>query len=107
MCITINWSGGLYHAKRSQASSYANGIVLFVRKLLRQFPGVLYADIDVQDGDGVQEAFASRVSPYTDMATTFPPRTCLLGQLEALKDLADRLGVFIYLFKDMTHVPLL
>jgi len=36
--IAINWSGGLHHAKKFE-------------------PRVLYIDIDIHHGDGVQEAF--------------------------------------------------
>ena len=66
--IAINWSGGLHHAKKSEASGfcYINDIVLAIMELLRfvswglriRFhPRVLYIDIDVHHGDGVQEAF--------------------------------------------------
>ncbi|POW02740.1 hypothetical protein PSTT_11602 [Puccinia striiformis] len=53
--ITINWSGGLHHAKKSEASGfcYVNDIVIGIIELLR----VLYIDIDIHHGDGVQEAF--------------------------------------------------
>nr|GEY05918.1 histone deacetylase 9 isoform X3 [Tanacetum cinerariifolium] len=39
--IAINWSGGLHHAKKCEAS------------------GLCYIDIDVHHGDGVEEAFTS------------------------------------------------
>jgi len=57
--ITINWSGGLHHAKKSEASGfcYVNDIVLGIIELLRIHPRVLYIDIDIHHGDGVQEAF--------------------------------------------------
>lgn len=59
--IAIAWSGGLHHAKRSEASGfcYINDIVLAVLQLLRCYPRVLYIDIDVHHGDGVEEAFFS------------------------------------------------
>lgn len=59
--IAINWSGGLHHAKKSEASGfcYMNDIVLAILQLLRQHPRVLYIDIDVHHGDGVEEAFSS------------------------------------------------
>ncbi|XP_063899874.1 histone deacetylase 3-like [Zophobas morio] len=60
MCdIAINWSGGLHHAKRFEASGfcYVNDIVLAILELLKYHPRVLYIDIDVHHGDGVQEAF--------------------------------------------------
>lgn len=57
--VAINWSGGLHHAKRTEASGfcYVNDIVLAILELLAYFPRVLYIDIDVHHGDGVQEAF--------------------------------------------------
>ncbi|OBT67623.1 hypothetical protein VE03_03780 [Pseudogymnoascus sp. 23342-1-I1] len=59
--IAINWSGGLHHAKKSEASGfcYMNDIVLAILQLLRHHPRVLYIDIDVHHGDGVEEAFSS------------------------------------------------
>ncbi|KAI9704933.1 MAG: histone deacetylase [Candelina mexicana] len=59
--IAINWSGGLHHAKKSEASGfcYINDIVLGILQLLRYYPRVLYIDIDVHHGDGVEEAFWS------------------------------------------------
>jgi len=57
--IAVNWSGGLHHAKRSEASGfcYVNDIVLSILELLKFYPRVLYIDIDVHHGDGVEEAF--------------------------------------------------
>ncbi|WBW71227.1 histone deacetylase (class I) Hos2 [Schizosaccharomyces osmophilus] len=57
--IAINWSGGLHHAKRAEASGfcYVNDIVLAILNMLRYFPRVLYIDIDIHHGDGVQQAF--------------------------------------------------
>jgi len=59
--IAINWSGGLHHAKKSEASGfcYVNDIVLAILELLRVHPRVLYIDLDVHHGDGVEAAFAS------------------------------------------------
>lgn len=57
--IAINWAGGLHHAKKSEASGfcYTNDIVLAILELLKFYPRVLYIDIDVHHGDGVEEAF--------------------------------------------------
>ena len=57
--IAINWAGGLHHAKRSEASGfcYINDIVLAILELLKYHTRVLYIDIDVHHGDGVEEAF--------------------------------------------------
>ena len=57
--VAINWSGGLHHAKKREASGfcYTNDIVLAILELLRTHARVLYVDIDVHHGDGVEEAF--------------------------------------------------
>ena len=57
--IAINWSGGLHHAKKAEASGFCfvNDIVIAISELLRHYPRVLYIDIDIHHGDSVQEAF--------------------------------------------------
>ncbi|KZT60796.1 class I RPD3 type histone deacetylase protein [Calocera cornea HHB12733] len=57
--IAIAWAGGLHHAKRAEASGfcYVNDIVLGILELLRAHARVLYVDIDIHHGDGVEEAF--------------------------------------------------
>uniref|UniRef100_T1J752 Histone deacetylase n=1 Tax=Strigamia maritima TaxID=126957 RepID=T1J752_STRMM len=57
--IAINWTGGLHHAKKFEASGfcYVNDIVIAILELLKYHPRVLYIDIDIHHGDGVQEAF--------------------------------------------------
>eukprot|EP00635_Sarcinochrysidales_sp_CCMP3193_P007047 CAMPEP_0118898298 /NCGR_PEP_ID=MMETSP1166-20130328/5343_1 /TAXON_ID=1104430 /ORGANISM="Chrysoreinhardia sp, Strain CCMP3193" /LENGTH=702 /DNA_ID=CAMNT_0006837395 /DNA_START=24 /DNA_END=2132 /DNA_ORIENTATION=- len=57
--VAINWSGGLHHAKKSEASGfcYVNDIVLAILELLKFHQRVLYVDIDIHHGDGVEEAF--------------------------------------------------
>ncbi|ORY68031.1 hypothetical protein BCR35DRAFT_308216 [Leucosporidium creatinivorum] len=57
--IALNWAGGLHHAKKREASGfcYINDIVLGILELLRYHARVLYIDIDVHHGDGVEEAF--------------------------------------------------
>lgn len=57
--IAINWAGGLHHAKKSEASGfcYVNDIVLGILELLKRHQRVLYIDIDIHHGDGVEEAF--------------------------------------------------
>lgn len=65
--IAINWSGGLHHAKKNNPSGfcYVNDIVLAILNLLRYHPRVLYIDIDLHHGDGVQEAFYTSDRVYT------------------------------------------
>lgn len=57
--VAINWAGGLHHAKKSEASGfcYVNDIVLSILELLKYHQRVLYVDIDIHHGDGVEEAF--------------------------------------------------
>lgn len=57
----ISRAGGLHHAKKSEASGfcYVNDCVLGILELLKQHQRVLYIDIDIHHGDGVEEAFYS------------------------------------------------
>mmetsp|Transcript_23434 Transcript_23434/g.47646 ORF Transcript_23434/g.47646 Transcript_23434/m.47646 type:complete len:454 (+) Transcript_23434:109-1470(+) len=57
--IVLNWSGGMHHAKKVEASGfcYINDIVLAILELLKVHARVLYIDIDIHHGDGVEEAF--------------------------------------------------
>jgi histone deacetylase 1/2 len=57
--IVMNWSGGMHHAKKGEASGfcYINDIVLAILELLKEHQRVLYVDIDIHHGDGVEEAF--------------------------------------------------
>ena len=57
--VAINWSGGLHHAKKAEASGfcYINDLVLAILELLKQHARVVYIDIDIHHGDGVEEAF--------------------------------------------------
>ena len=78
--VAINWSGGLHHAKKGEASGfcYVNDIVLAILQLLLYHPRVLYIDIDVHHGDGVEQAFWSTDRVMTlsfhkyDKETFFP-----------------------------------
>ncbi|KAI0610113.1 Histone deacetylase [Pyrenophora tritici-repentis] len=65
--IAINWSGGLHHAKKNLASGfcYVNDIVIAIQHLLRTHSRVLYIDIDVHHGDGVEQAFDSTDRVFT------------------------------------------
>lgn len=63
--VAINWCGGWHHAQRDAAHGfcYVNDIVLAITRLLTRFDRVMYVDLDVHHGDGVQHAFyhSSRV----------------------------------------------
>ncbi|KAK3907984.1 Histone deacetylase 8, partial [Frankliniella fusca] len=56
----INWYGGWHHAQRDEASGfcYANDIVCAINTLRQHFKRVLYIDLDIHHGDGVENAFA-------------------------------------------------
>ena len=70
--IAINWAGGLHHAKKTEASGFcfANDIVLAILELLKHHKRVLYIDIDIHHGDGVEEVPA----PPASRAAAPPPR---------------------------------
>ncbi|KAK7195604.1 histone deacetylase [Novymonas esmeraldas] len=57
--VAMNWAGGMHHAAAAHASGFCfvNDIVLCIRRLLRHFQRVLYVDLDVHHGDGVEGAF--------------------------------------------------
>ena len=57
--IAINYAGGLHHAKKAECAGfcYTNDIVLAILELLKRFHRVLYVDVDIHHGDGVEEAF--------------------------------------------------
>lgn len=57
--IAVNWAGGLHHAKKAESSGfcYINDIVLAILEMLKYHPRILYIDIDIHHGDGVEEAF--------------------------------------------------
>lgn len=95
--IAINWSGGLHHAHKSEASGfcYINDVVLSILDMLRVWARVLYIDIDVHHGDGVEEAFQHqprvmtlsfhRYGTYDDTGNMFFPGTGDLTNI-GLKD---------------------
>ncbi|KAI0136651.1 histone deacetylase [Xylariales sp. AK1849] len=79
--IAIAWGGGLHHAKKAEASGfcYINDIVLAILQLLRMHTRVLYIDIDVHHGDGVEEAFFSVDRVMTVSFHKYDPHTFFPG----------------------------
>ena len=65
--VAVNWAGGLHHAKKSEASGfcYVNDIVLAIHALQANFKRILYIDLDVHHGDGVEEAFSATDAVFT------------------------------------------
>eukprot|EP00741_Cyanophora_paradoxa_P016249 tig00000197_g15688.t1 len=57
--VAVCWEGGRHHARRDGAAGfcYANDVVLGIMSLLDRFERVLYIDIDIHHGDGVERAF--------------------------------------------------
>ncbi|XP_078617821.1 histone deacetylase 8-like [Branchiostoma floridae x Branchiostoma japonicum] len=57
--VAINWHGGWHHAKKDEASGfcYVNDPVLAILRLRERFSKVLYIDLDLHHGDGVEDAF--------------------------------------------------
>lgn len=57
--VAIHWMGGRHHAKREEANGlcFVNDAVLALLQLANHFERVLYVDIDIHHGDGVEEAF--------------------------------------------------
>ncbi|XP_066252239.1 histone deacetylase 8-like isoform X1 [Euwallacea similis] len=57
--VAINWFGGWHHALRDSAVGfcYINDVVLAIQFLSKHFQKILYIDLDIHHGDGVQYAF--------------------------------------------------
>ena len=79
--IAIAWGGGLHHAKKAEASGfcYINDIVIAILQLLRYHARVLYIDIDVHHGDGVEEAFFSTDRVMTVSFHKYDPQNFFPG----------------------------
>lgn len=65
--IVMHWEGGRHHAHSDEASGfcYVNDIVVGILELQIKFNKILYVDIDVHHGDGVQNAFYSTSRVFT------------------------------------------
>ncbi|XP_037590565.1 histone deacetylase 8 isoform X8 [Cebus imitator] len=73
--IAINWSGGWHHAKKDEASGfcYLNDAVLGILRLRRKFERILYVDLDLHHGDGVEDAFSFTSKVMTVSLHKFSP----------------------------------
>ena len=78
--VVINWAGGLHHAKKAEASGfcYVNDIVLAILELLKYKQRVLYVDIDIHHGDGVEEAFLTTDRVLTVRSSFVCLRVCVV-----------------------------
>ncbi|XP_078219084.1 histone deacetylase 8 isoform X9 [Callithrix jacchus] len=73
--VAINWSGGWHHAKKDEASGfcYLNDAVLGILRLRRKFERILYVDLDLHHGDGVEDAFSFTSKVMTVSLHKFSP----------------------------------
>lgn len=65
--VAVNWLGGWHHAQRDEAEGfcYVNDIVIAIQYLLKAFKRVLYLDLDVHHGNGVENAFSFSPRVFT------------------------------------------
>ncbi|KAF9931837.1 Histone deacetylase 8 [Mortierella alpina] len=65
--IVMHWDGGRHHAKKDMAAGFCivNDIVLGIMELQKTFEKVMYIDLDIHHGDGVENAFQ-----FTDKVLT-------------------------------------
>lgn len=71
-CLFLFWAilHRLHHAKKSEASGfcYVNDIVLAILELLKVHARVLYIDIDVHHGDGVEVSLLVKINGEDSLA---------------------------------------
>ncbi len=85
--IAFNPSGGFHHAGPDYASGfcYLNDVVLACLRLRKSFDRVLFLDVDVHHGDGVQNAFYERSDVCTismhESGRTLFPGTGFVGEI--------------------------
>lgn len=65
--VAMHWGGGMHHTKCGECSGfcYVNDIVLGILELLKCHERVLYIDLDMHHGDGVDEAFCQSDRVFT------------------------------------------
>ncbi|EMR10304.1 hypothetical protein PNEG_01563 [Pneumocystis murina B123] len=75
--IAIHWDGGRHHAKRSKASGfcYVNDIVLSIMELRKYYQRIMYLDLDLHAGDGVESAFLHSKNVLTLSLHRYDPGT--------------------------------
>ncbi|XP_055314156.1 histone deacetylase 8-like [Sitodiplosis mosellana] len=73
--IVINWCGGWHHAQRDEAEGfcYVNDIAIAIQRLRTRFQRILYIDLDVHHGNGVENAFAYTRRVFTVSFHQFQP----------------------------------
>ena len=65
--VALHWYGGWHHAQRDAAAGYCyvNDAVYSVLVLRRRYRRILYLDLDLHHGDGVEAAFSGSSSVLT------------------------------------------
>ncbi|KAF7700679.1 Histone deacetylase 1 [Cucumispora dikerogammari] len=65
--LLINYSGGLHHGRKNnfEGFCYVNDVIHLINLLLSSHTRVLYVDIDIHHGDGVEEAFRYNSNVHT------------------------------------------
>ena len=63
----VFWGGGMHHGHTDRASGfcYTNDLVIAITELRKNFRRVLYVDIDIHHGDGVEAYFIARKDVMT------------------------------------------
>jgi acetoin utilization deacetylase AcuC-like enzyme len=57
--VAINWTGGRHHCRKGKARGfcYVNDVVLGLVRLRAKFDRIMYIDLDLHHGDGVEAGF--------------------------------------------------
>ena len=71
----VNWDGGRHHCKKGSAGGfcYVQDIVLAIQELRKTCQRVLYIDLDLHHGDGVEAAFLYSDKVFTLSLHRFDP----------------------------------
>lgn len=85
--IVINWHGGRHHANKSRAAGfcYVNDVVLGILELRKRFQRIVYIDLDLHHGDGVESAFK-----FSDSVVTMSIHRKDIGFYPGTGDLGDQ-----------------
>lgn len=65
--VAINWTGGRHHCRKGKARGfcYVNDVVLGLVRLRTKFDRIMYIDLDLHHGDGVEAGFYSSPNVLT------------------------------------------
>lgn len=86
--IAINWCGGWHHGQRYEAEGfcYVNDVILGILELRTYYDHILYIDLDVHHGNGVETCFEFTKRVFTLSVHQYEPgfypgtgKTCDIG----------------------------